>query len=56
MCKEESLQLLNIAVAREKQSSKMTSRNDFLKEIGIDERELSELPKIEMECDVYAKH
>lgn len=56
MCKEENLQLLHTAIAREKQSPKITRRNDFLKEVGIDERELSELPKLEMECDDYAEH
>lgn len=56
MCEEENLQLLHTAIAREKHFSKITSRNDFLKEAGIDEKELSELPELEMECDDHAEH
>ncbi|BBK22658.1 type II toxin-antitoxin system Phd/YefM family antitoxin [Amedibacterium intestinale] len=47
--KEEDLQLLEMALARQGKDSALTTREDFLKEMGIDDKSLLELPEIEME-------
>lgn len=47
--KEENLQLLEMAISREENSVNVTKRDDFLKEMNLDEKILSELPDVEIE-------
>lgn len=49
--KEENLHLLELAIARRNKESETITREAFLKETGIDDEYLAELPEIEMEID-----